>query len=392
MEPLESIHQQCLRTRKIGGWFDHPNRGIIEVSGADRVQFLHNILTNDIKTLVPGTGTQACLLTAQAKIIAVVNVLCFDHCIWLAFDYVLKKQLREAFEKLIIMEKVSLKDLSEELKLISAHGPKAKELLSIILSEAKDLDSSPDRPSGTGRPSSRPPLEQPAASGLSPDSHQNINWKSGQSPRDRMIALSNMLSHASVSIGRPAAQLNEICIIRINLIGEEGFGILFPKKEIEPMRKTIQERASALEIIEVEAAAMEIMRITAGLPKYGTDYDESNIPLECLLDHTISFTKGCFPGQEIIARLDSRGGVGKKLCGLVLKGEGIPKKNDRILDNGVEVGQITSAAFIPILKKTVAMGYIKKGSGGIGHPLVVETEAGQIPGRVEELPFYSSNG
>ena len=340
MEPLESIHQQCLRTRKIGGWFDHPNRGIIEISGTDRIQFLHNILTNDIKTLVPGTGTQACLLTAQAKIIAAVNVLCFKNLIWLAFDYVLRKQLHEALEKLIIMEQVALKDRSGELKLISIHGAKVKDLIATAFNQ-------------------QPPNQ--------------------------------LLDHTP--IGRPADQFagTGTEIIRINLIGEEGFGILFPKNETEKIRKLIEECASSLEMVKIEPAAMEIMRITAGLSKYGTDYDESNIPLECLLDHTISFTKGCFPGQEIIARLDSRNGVGKKLCGLVLKGESIPKKNDRVLDNVVEVGHITSAAFDPLLKETIALGYLKKGSWEVGHPLVVEIGTDQIPARVEELPFYSKS-
>ncbi len=243
-------------------WFN-PKPGVIEVSGRDRVQFLQNVLTNDIKGLAPGMETEACLLTAQAKIVAVTKVQCFDHYLWLICDYPMKNQLLKALEKLIIMEDVELKDLTE--------------------------------------------------------------------------------SH--------------------------------PIK-LEPNE-------------QVDLETLEIMRIAFAIPKYGVDYDESNIPLECGLEHTISFTKGCFPGQEIIARLDSRGGVAKKLSGLVIKGEVAPKKNDRILDNGAEVGQITSAAFLPMLKKTVALGYLKKESWTVGHPLVVEIEKDQIPARVEELPFYS---
>jgi len=283
--------------------------------------------------LVPRTGAQACLLTAQAKIIAAVNVLCFEDFIWLAFDYVLRKPLIEALEKFIIMEQVVLKDRSDELKLFSVHGPKAKDLMRTFA--------------------------------------QNL-------PQE-------MLSHVS-AIVRPVGQLN---IIRINLVGDKGYAMLVPKSETENVRKLIEERASSLGIIKLEPAAVEIMRIAAAIPKYGVDYDESSIPLECRLDHTISFTKGCFPGQEIIARLDSRGGVAKKLCGLVIKGEMPPKKNDRVLDNGLEVGQITSAAFLPNLKKTVALGYLKKESWVVGHPLTVQIGKDQIPARVEELPFYS---
>ncbi len=349
MDSTEVIHQHCLHARKVGGWFNHPNRGIIEIGGAERIQFLHNILTNDIKSLGPGSGIQACLLTAQAKIIALVNVLCFENHLWLAFDYVLKNQLREAIEKLIIMEQVTVKDLSDELKLFSAHGPKAKELIM----------SFPHAFSGNLDPRLK---------------------------HSGMTALSKPLSHISVSMnGIP------LTIIKINLVGEEGFGILAPKAETSKLKAAIEQNAAALEIIELEPEAVEIMRIGAAIPKYGVDYDESNIPLECRLDHTISFTKGCFPGQEIIARLDSRGGVSKKLCGLVLKGEIIPKKNDRVLDGTKEVGWVTSAAFVPVLKKTVALGYLQKESWSVGHPLVVDTRTEHIPARVEELPFYSKD-
>lgn len=336
MDSLELIHQQCLAVQKTGGWFDHPNRGVIEVSGTDRIQFLHNILTNDIKTLAPGTGTQACLLNAQAKMIAAVNVLCFENIIWLAFDYVLKKQFLESLQKLIIMEQVVLKDLSDELKLISVHGPKANDLMMAVF-------------------------------------NQGLPQK--------------MLGHISVIV--PTS--GQLEVIRINLIGEEGCGVLLPKNETYNVRKLIEKHASSLGLAKIEPVTLDVMRITAGIPKYGIDYDESNIPLECRLEQTVSFTKGCFPGQEIIARLDSRGGVSKKLCGLVLKGEIVPKKNDRILDNEIEVGHITSATFSPILKKTIVLGYLKKESQKIGHPLDVQIGADQIPARVEELPFYNSN-
>lgn len=135
----------------------------------------------------------------------------------------------------------------------------------------------------------------------------------------------------------------------------------------------------------------EAMRIAAGIPRYGIDFDESTNPFECGLDHAVSLTKGCFPGQEILARLDSRGGVSKKLCGLVLKGETAPKQNARILKDETVVGHITSAAFAPILKKVIALGYLKKGYWSVGRSLEVETEEGLLPARVEPLPFYTPN-
>ena len=107
------------------------------------------------------------------------------------------------------------------------------------------------------------------------------------------------------------------------------------------------------------------------------------------LDQTISFTKGCFPGQEIIARLDSRGGVARKLVGLVLKGEIVPQKNARILKDSMEVGSITSAVFSPNLKKTIALGFLKKEYWTPGTDLAVEDGGNKIPARVAILPFYT---
>ncbi|MBI4358615.1 MAG: hypothetical protein HY584_04880 [Candidatus Omnitrophica bacterium] len=232
---------------------DPSKRGTIQVRGGDRVSFLHNILSNDIKSLEPSQHIQACLLNAQARIIAVFNVTRFDEYLQLACDHILKDKALEHLNKLIIMEDVTLMDRS--------------------MTEDKS-----------------PPAD------------------------------------------------------------------------------------------------FEAMRIAAGVPRYGVDFDESNNPFECRLDHTVSLAKGCFPGQEILARLDSRGGVSKKLMGFELKGEAIPQKNDRITKDGNEVGFITSAAFSPTLKKTIALGYLRKEFWKSGLEIVIETGGTHIPARVEPLP------
>ena len=294
------IPEECRAARNACVLFDHPNRGVIEVRGQDRVPFLHNVLSNDIKSLAPGTGVPACLLNAQAKIIANLNVLCFDEYVWLAFDYVLKDKLLEALNKLIIMEQVELVDKSDELKLISIHGPKAKELAQNLLK--------------------------------------------GPVPE-------KMLGHHTYKT---------VTAIRINLIGEVGYGFLLPKNQAASVLSTLAQIGKPLGLIQIQAPTLELLRIEAGIPRYGVDFDESSIPLEAGLEKTVSFSKGCFPGQEILARLDSRGGVSKKLMGLEVEGNGIPKKGDLITKDGVEAGFITSAVFSPTLKKTIALGYLKK--------------------------------
>ncbi|MBI4394893.1 MAG: aminomethyl transferase family protein [Candidatus Omnitrophica bacterium] len=322
MDSQEIILREYLAVKKACALFDHPDRGIIEVRGEDRTQFLHNVLSNDIKNLTAGKGIAACLLNAQAKIIANMNALCFDDFFWLALDYVLKDKLIQALEKLIITEDVKLRDRSDELKLISIHGPKAKEILTVIASEAKQSPSTEIASSAT------PPRND------IPD---------------------QILNHTKITTnGVP------VIIIRINLTGEIGYGLLIPKNQADSIKNWLMEKGTSFGLTQIGAQAMEVLRIEAGIPRYGIDFDESHIPLEAGLEKTVSFTKGCFPGQEILARLDSRGGISKKLMGLEFEGEKIPKKNDQITQDGKTVGYITSAAFSPALKKIVAMGYVKK--------------------------------
>ncbi len=193
-----------------------------------------------------------------------------------------------------------------------------------------------------------------------------------------------MLAHTEIAINGKTAAL-----IRINLTGEIGYGLLIPKTEGPVILDQLKENGAVFGLTQIGGPTLETLRIAAGIPRYGVDFDESHIPLEAGLDKTISFTKGCFPGQEILARLDSRGGVSKKLAGLALKGEIIPAKNDAITKDGKAVGHITSAAFAPILKRTVALGYLPKEYWTIGCSVTVETGGVQIPARVAALPFYT---
>ena len=173
MELTEQLLQECVAARKHCALLNHPNRGVIEIRGEDRVNFLHNILSNDIKSLAPGKGAPACFLNAQAKIIAYTNVLYFSEYLWLALDYVLKDKLIESLNKLIIMERVELIDRSDELKLISIHGPKAKTIVEIVLDQ--------------------------------------------EAPEE-------LLSHQTVT-----RESIRVTAIRINLTGEIGYGLLAPK-------------------------------------------------------------------------------------------------------------------------------------------------------------------
>ncbi len=133
--------------------------------------------------------------------------------------------------------------------------------------------------------------------------------------------------------------------------------------------------------------AYEAVRIEAGIPVMGSELDEGTIPAEAgVVDMSVSFTKGCYTGQELVARIDSRGGnVPRRLRGLVLA-EGPAPVGAALQVDGKEVGKLTSVAFSPGLDATVALAYVRR---AVEPPaeVVVEWDGGSSPARVEALPL-----
>jgi folate-binding protein YgfZ len=136
--------------------------------------------------------------------------------------------------------------------------------------------------------------------------------------------------------------------------------------------------------------ALDVLRIEAGVPLLGRDMTGDTIPLEANLLDAISYTKGCYIGQEVIARIDARGHVNRQLRGLVLEGDTLPQFGDTILSPDREVGWITSVAHSPTLQQNIAMGYIRREVFTPGTHLEVRTGDAILGATVVELPFIKS--
>jgi aminomethyltransferase len=141
--------------------------------------------------------------------------------------------------------------------------------------------------------------------------------------------------------------------------------------------------------------AVETLRIEAGIPKYGVDMDETTIPLECGLESThISHTKGCYVGQEIIARIVARGHTNRALTGLILDGSQLPRKGDKLYptegETDREIGWTTSACHSPLLEKGIALAYVRHEFRSPGQRLRIDRGDGVVTARTTELPFASS--
>jgi folate-binding protein YgfZ len=172
-------------------------------------------------------------------------------------------------------------------------------------------------------------------------------------------------------------------VIRASHTAEDGFDVFVPASAAPSLWDALM-RAGAE---AVGSDALEMLRIEAGIARYGVDVDETNVVLEAVPDEAVSFTKGCYIGQEIIARIHWRGHVAKKLAGLVFEEEEAPERDDKIRSlDGKEIGRLTSVIFSPRLKRTIALGYVKYDYLAPGTEVRVPSGERELAARVCQLP------
>jgi folate-binding protein YgfZ len=151
--------------------------------------------------------------------------------------------------------------------------------------------------------------------------------------------------------------------------------------------KLMDERA---DIQAIGWDALESLRIEAGTPIYGSELTDSIIPLEAELEHAIDFEKGCYIGQEIIARMKYRGHPNRLLRGIEIDSDSPIPQQSKIFSGDKEVGWVTSSTYSPTLEKPIALGYVRMAVTEPGSQIQIETSEGRISGTVVCLPFLSN--
>jgi len=316
--------------RSRAGWLDLANRSVLSFNGPDALEWLQGMLSNDIKSLSPGEGTQAAVLNLQGKILADVRVLCTRDGFLIDLWESLKARVVAHLERYLVADEVEIRDCSEELTNISLQGPDTRRMLSLIL----ETDRLP----------------------------------------------SHRLGHVSIP-----HQGTSVAVIAASHTGEDGFDLLLGRNHLRGFASV----PAAAEICWIGLEAQNVLRLEAGIPRYGIDMDEDNLLLETNLDSAVSFTKGCYLGQEVVERIRSRGHVNKKLVGLKCSGDRIPERGDSIAsEGGQDIGSITSATFSPQVKSPIALGYVTREHAVPGQPLVVQHAGEALPAVVAQLPFY----
>src|SRR5262245_20173760 len=258
--------------RNGAAWLDLRARGRIVARGRDRARFLHNVLSNEVKQLVPGEVRYAFLLTPQGRILADLWILCREDHFLIDTEPGLREKVRTHILKYKVADQVELEDVTDATAAIGVEGPAAEAI----------------------------PFE-------------------GRAP--------------------------------ISLTGQPGFRIYCAAGEFGEAVRCLE----AAGVVAASAEEARVVRIENGKPRYGEDIRETSLVQETQQMHAVSFTKGCYIGQEIVERVRAQGHVNKKLVRLEIEGPEPLATGTKVS----ETGEITSSIYSPAAGKVVGLAYLR---------------------------------
>ena len=307
---------------------DLSGRGALAVAGPDAAELLHGLVTNDVKALRPGDGCHAALLTPKGKMRADLAVLRTESELLLDCEPSLAAPLVAVLSAYVPFSRSSLEDRTAATAVVHLEGPRAGEVL--------------------------------AAAGLA---------EPGATP----------FSHLEGEAGGTALR-----VVRASRAGESGFSLLAPRDAAATLAAILADagaRAATPELLEAG-------RIDAGLPRWGAELDETVLPNEAWLERSaISYTKGCYLGQETVARLRTYGHVNRHLVALLLPAGSGVGRGAAVRSGDEAVGTVTSAVESPLRDRRVALGFVRRGHEAPGTVLSVEGPSGPVEAVVAAVPL-----
>ncbi len=392
-------------------------RAQLAVAGADRAAYLQGLLTNDIQALQPGTGCYAAWLTPQGRMITDLHVLQGDTMALLDVPADLAEPVLQRLDQFLFAEDVQLQSLAEALSSVWVHGPLAPEVIERVLEGAAGLAGWPmyhherlvvaggagaaGGPEGLGGREGAGGPEGPPLQGVGVGAGVNAVGIVGVGgiEADLQVGLPDRLKATSagpvisgveadlqVRLASPQIQ-SPVVVARIDQLVVPGF-VLY----IEPTRRqALVDALVSAGAVDADPEALEAARIESGYPVFGIDMTDDTIPLEAgIEDRAISFSKGCYVGQEVVIRVLHRGGgrVARKLVGLRVDGD-VPARGAKLYSPEREVGFVTSAAVSPRLG-TIALGYVHRDFVEPGTSVEVDAGGNRVPVTVTARPLQSA--
>jgi folate-binding protein YgfZ len=289
--------------------FDTNWHAIFSLSGPDRVRYLNAIVSNDIKSVGEAYGTRALLLNPQGHILAELEVYALAERLLVRTHASVRERTFATLDKYIIMDDVTLEDLTDQLGSFAVEGPQA----GTIVAQACGL----------------------ALEGFS-------EFANAELPID------GVPSH----------------LIRRSHFGGIGAEIIAPREHLGLLWQSMHARVHAAHGASISMTALNVLRLEAGIPWFPDDFNDTVIPHEAALEAThVSFTKGCYTGQEIVERVRSRGHVNRRRVSLQFSTVDPPAPLSRLRTNDAEakeVGIVTSSAFSPASGQAIGMGYVRR--------------------------------
>jgi folate-binding protein YgfZ len=291
------------------GIYELDSRVKIKLTGDDRLRWLNAMVTNNVRDLAVNHGVYCFLLNAQGHIQADLYAYNLGDSILVDTDSAQREKVLAHFEKYIIADDVEVSDVSATIAGVGVGGPNAREVLQKAGIQVPDLA----------------PLE--------------------------LCTLKCDCDCGCV----------ECTVVRGDEAAGAGYEIWLGFEHRKP---TWDALISAGGVVAC-AAAVELRRISLGIPRVGLDIRERELPQEAGQMRALSFTKGCYLGQEIVERIRSRGSVHRQFGGFAVEGE-LPGSGTKILADHKEVGEVTSSAILPLAAgdRAIVLGYLRREAVG----------------------------
>ncbi len=286
-------------------------RDALRITGDDRVSFFHGMNTQDIKGLAPWQSAYATLVTVKGAMVADARTLIRDEDVVVDLEPGTFEPVHAFLDKHLISEDAELHDAHEAVAIVGLVGPRARELV--------------QKAFGAGEVSPVTSREG-RITGFAPSV---VEWE-----------------------GRKVALL-------ASMLSRDGVDLLVPREHLSALWTHLSNAGAEFGIQAAGLQSLEPLRVEEGMPRFGQDLLETTIPLEAELTHAISYNKGCYVGQEVIARATFRGQMNKKLVGLLL-GEHDAATGSDLRVEGKKVGFVTTVVQSPMKNQKVALGYVHR--------------------------------
>jgi aminomethyltransferase len=311
------------------GLYDLSGRARIAVTGGDRVRWLNGMVSNNVRDLAPGHGVYAFLLNAQGHIQADLFVFQRGDSLLVDTEGTQREKVLQLFDRYIIADDVEVADVSASVAAIGLAGPRASEMLRRAGILAPELG----------------PLE----------------------------------------FCSPKCECDCGCLQCTVVRSDDAAGVSYEIWLTPEKRKATSDALAAAGAIAVGPDSLELLRIRHGVPRFGVDIRERDLPQETGQLRALSFTKGCYLGQEIVERIRSRGAVHRSFTAFTVEGD-LPAAGAKIFaadQNDKELGEITSSTVLPHAggDRRVCLGYLRREAAG------KNLRAGTAALRVASLPI-----